>query len=88
MRHLTKEYAAEAHEAGHSIMDCACWYRTAFMAVDHGPFEKGQCVSVNWTRTAFNHVSGRYEDLFDVWAGSGEKYPSELFARALDRFCQ
>lgn len=66
-------------------MDAKEYYTTAQMAVNHGFFVKGQFVSVKYTRTVKN-LKGEMEPLFYVWAGSGDKYPSELFSCALTRF--
>ena len=70
-----------------SVIEGARFYKTAVIAQDVLPFEKGQYVSVRFTRTVFNHFTQKNEDLFFVWANSGDKYPSELFARALTDFC-
>jgi len=87
METISNRTPRECHEAGCSIMECACWYRTARIAKEISPFEAGQYVSVEWTRTAYNHKFQRYEDLFKVWSGSGKDHWSELFAGALDSFC-
>ena len=68
-----------------SVIPAAPYYKTAVMAVNYGPFTKGQHVAVKYTRTVKN-LEGSPEDLFNVWVGSGAKYPSELFARALQNF--
>lgn len=68
-----------------SVIQAAPHYSTARMAVAYGPFAKDQHVSVKYTRTVKN-LDGNREDLFNVWSGSGEKYPAELFARALYNF--
>ncbi len=69
------------------IMECAHHYKTARIAKAIAPFEAGQYVSVQYTRTVYNHVARRNEDLFKVWSGSGAEFPSELFSNALDSFC-
>lgn len=66
------------------VIGAAPYYTTAVMAVDVHGLSKGQCVRVKYTRTVKN-IDGKDEDLFHVWVGSGSKYPSELFYRALTR---
>ncbi len=72
--------------SAHPITESAPYFTTAQMAQDHKHFADGQFVSVKYTRTVFNVVTGKDEDLFNVWTGSGDKYPSELFAHAMRRF--
>jgi hypothetical protein len=70
-----------------SIIEAAPYYHTARMAKNVSPFDVGQYVSVKYTRTVYNHYTKQDEDLFNVWSGSGQEFPSELFANALDSFC-
>lgn len=80
------DYRNAPQSTGNSIIEGARFYKTAKIAQDIPPFIAGETVAVRYMRTVFNHHYQQDEDLFFVWAGAGDKYPSELFARALKDF--